>query len=972
MVWRAFLVIFISGLTIPARSATFTVQEQDFVFSPPNQTVSVGDTITWNNVGAIVHTTTSGTSGTPDGLWDSGTMNPGASFSFTFNVPAATYPYYCTFHYTIGMVGSVTVQGAHVPPSVSITSPANGATFPAGSAITVQASASSTDGTVTRVDFFENGNLFGSATAAPYSATFSGGAPGPYALTAVATDNQGATSTSTAVNVTIQPTTGGPTVAITSPTDGQVFPAGTNILVQATASETGGTITQVQFFANNISIGTVTTPPYEVTLASAASGSYALTAKATDNMGATATSPAVNITVQSTNGGPIVTITNPLNGQTFPPGTNILIHASASDNTGTITQVQFFTNNVSIGTVTNPPYDFLLTSVATGSYALKATATDNNGAVATSPLVNITVGGAQTNLPPTVAITEPTNGARFPANATITVSASANANAPGSQISKVEFFLGTNSVGVIFAGPFQISLSNLLPGSYRLTAKATDSHGGTATSSAVSFTVFGPPTVVLTKPATNSAFPVGNNVILIATVSTTGQKVDHVEFLVNGSVIGQATSTNNLYTAIWVPTAPGVFSLTAVAVDEFGQSGSSTPVLVRAFVPESTRPTIKITKAPPNNSRQTTGTVHIFGTAQNKIGIDHVQFQVNGGAFHFAVGTNSWQADVTLTPGKNAIGLQSVDLAGNTSVAVFRYYTYVVEVPLTVNIFGPGSVKPDLNGKSLQIGSVYHVTAIPNPQALFTGWTGAVSSASAQLSFQMQSNLVLNATFVPNPFIAVAGEYAGLVLNSNAPFPANSGFLTLQLAKSGTFSGKLAIAGASYSFHDRFNVSGSDKVPVMRPGLPPVTLTMQLDLTNNSNTLTGIATDGSWVSPLFAARNVFNATTAPATQAGVSHFALQRTPDDGGAVFGQATARIGLIGDVLINGKVTNGPAFSQATALSQDGDFPFYVSLSHGVEVVIGVLNASGSPAAVTGSVFWSKAETNGFSTTLVAAPGP
>ena len=967
MAWRAFLVILVSGLAIPARSATFTVQEQDFVFSPPNQTVSVGDTITWNNVGAIVHTSTSGTSGTASGLWDSGTMTPGGpSFSFTFNVPAGNYPYYCTFHYTIGMVGSVTVQGAHVPPSVSITSPANGATFPAGSSITVQASASSTDGTVTRVDFFQNGNLFGSATTAPYSATFSGGAPGPYALTAVATDDQGATSTSAPVNVTIQPTTGGPTVAITSPADGQVFPAGTNILIQATASESGGTITQVQFFTNNVSIGTVTAPPYNFLLTNVAAGNYALTARATDNMGASATSPAVNISVQSTNG-PTVTITSPTNGQTFPPGTNILIQASAADTTGTITQVQFFTNSVPIGTVTNAPYEVLLTSVAAGSYVLTATATDSTGASASSPPVSITV-GAQTNLPPTVVITEPTNGARFPSNATITVTA--NANAPGGEISKVEFFLGTNSVGVVLAPPFQVSLSNLRPGTYSLTAKATDNNGRTATSSPVSISVFGAPTVTLTKPATNSVFPIGNNVILAATVSTSGQKVANVQFLVNGSVIAQATT--NPYTAIWVPTAAGIFSLTAIAVDEFGQTGSSASLLVRAFVPESTRPTIRITKAPPNTSRQTTGVVHIFGTAQNKIGVDRVEFQVNGGTFHHAVGTNSWEAIVPLVPGKNAIGLRSVNLAGNSSVEVYRYYTYVVEVPLTVNIFGPGSVKPDLNGKSLQIGNVFHVTAIPNPQALFTGWTGAVSSASAQLSFQMQSNLVLNATFVTNPFIPIAGLYTGLVLNSNAPFPANSGFLTLQLAKSGTFSGKLAIAGASYGFHERFSVTGSNKVPVMRAGRPPVTLTLQLDLTNNSNTLTGTATDGSWISPLFATRNVFNATTTPTPQAGISAFVLQRTADDGGATVGKVMAFIGRIGDVIIQGKLTDGRKFNQMSALSPEGDFPFYVSLSQGVEVIIGVLNASGSPPAVSGTVFWSKADTNGFSTTLVAGPGP
>ena len=961
--WLTLLVISLSFLAIPTRSATFIVHEIDLAFSPVNQTVNAGDTILWTNIGAVTHTTTSGANGTPDQLWGSGNMVPGASFSFTFNVPAGNYPYFCTIHYPI-MVGSVTVQAAHVPPSVSITSPADGATFPAGSSITVQASASSTDGTVTRVDFFENGSLFGSATSSPYSATFSGGAPGQYALTAVATDNQGASSTSTAVNITIQPVSSGPTVAITSPVDGQTFLSGTNILVQATASENGGTISQVQFFVNNGLVGTVTAPPYNFLLTNVAAGSYALTAKATDNTGASATSSAVNITVQSLSGGPILSITSPISGQTFPAGTNILIQASASDSTGTITQVMFFTNNVSIGAVTNPPYNFLLSSVAAGSYSLTAKATDNNGASASSAPVNITV-GAQTNLPPTVVITEPTNGARFPANATITVSA--NASAPSGQISQVAFFLGTNSVGVVLAPPFQVNVSSLLPGTYSLTAKATDSNGKTATSPAVSISVFGPPTVTLTKPTTNAVFPVGNNVALSATVSTTGQRVANVQFLVDGAVVAQAVT--NPFTATWVPTTPGIYSLTAVAFDEFGQSGNSAAVEVRIFVPETTPPTIKITKAPPNSSRQHVGQISIFGTARNDIGIDHVEFQVNGGAFKPAIGTNSWEADVTLSPGKNAIGLRSVDLAGNDSIEVFRYYTYVVNVPLTVNTIGPGSVSPNLNGASLEIGNVYHLSAVPNEGALFTGWTGTVSSTFPHLSFQMQSNLVLNATFVTNPFIPIAGQYTGLVLNSNAVVPATSAFLTLQLEEPGSFSGRLAIGGASYSFHGQFSVSGSITVPVMRPGLVPVSLTMQLDLTNNSNSLTGTATDGIWISPLLAERNVFN-THSPPAQVGSASFVLAQTPDNGGATVAHALVTINRVGNAFVEGSTTDGHISSQSTSLSSDGDLPFYLSFTHGAEVMVGFLNVSGSPPSVSGSLFWSKATTNGFSTTLVVGP--
>jgi plastocyanin len=112
----------------------------DFGFAPQNATIAVGDTVTWTNTGSFAHTTTSGTTtgGTrhPDGLWDSGSMLPGKSFSHVF-AQAGTFPYYCTPHYT-SMTGTVTVKAAaNTPPRVSITSPADGATFPSPASVTI-------------------------------------------------------------------------------------------------------------------------------------------------------------------------------------------------------------------------------------------------------------------------------------------------------------------------------------------------------------------------------------------------------------------------------------------------------------------------------------------------------------------------------------------------------------------------------------------------------------------------------------------------------------------------------------------------------------------------------------------------------------------------------------------------------------------------------------------------------------------
>ncbi len=71
-------------------------------FNPSPVTVAVGTTVRWTNDDTIAHDSTSNTS-----VWDSGNLNPGAHFDFTFQT-AGTYPYHCALH--PGMTGTVVVQ----------------------------------------------------------------------------------------------------------------------------------------------------------------------------------------------------------------------------------------------------------------------------------------------------------------------------------------------------------------------------------------------------------------------------------------------------------------------------------------------------------------------------------------------------------------------------------------------------------------------------------------------------------------------------------------------------------------------------------------------------------------------------------------------------------------------------------------------------------------------------------------------
>ena len=82
-------------------------------YSPSEVTVEVGTTVTWTNDDGVLHTVTSGTSadnvGTPDGLFDSGFLNEGESWSYTFT-ETGEFDYYCSPH--PWMIGKVIVVPA--------------------------------------------------------------------------------------------------------------------------------------------------------------------------------------------------------------------------------------------------------------------------------------------------------------------------------------------------------------------------------------------------------------------------------------------------------------------------------------------------------------------------------------------------------------------------------------------------------------------------------------------------------------------------------------------------------------------------------------------------------------------------------------------------------------------------------------------------------------------------------------------
>jgi len=142
------------------------------------------------------------------------------NFAFTFTgVAAGTHSYTAVATDGQGLTGTSNVATVVViAPTASgvLLAPANKSFFVGPATITLLATAASSQGAVTQVQFFQNGSPVGTATQAPYSVTLTGVATGTYTFTAQVSDST-STVTSSAATVTVGTAS---TLRITSPTDG--------------------------------------------------------------------------------------------------------------------------------------------------------------------------------------------------------------------------------------------------------------------------------------------------------------------------------------------------------------------------------------------------------------------------------------------------------------------------------------------------------------------------------------------------------------------------------------------------------------------------------------------------------------------------------------------------------------------------------------------------------------------------------
>ncbi len=184
---------------------------------------------------------------------------------------------------------------------VNISSPTKSSAFYVPATITIDATASDPDGNIAKVEFYNGQTKLGEVALAPYSFTWKEVPEGTYIISAAATDNMNARTVSSSVTVVVEkaaPVVNQlPVVTIKNPNKGRKFKTSETIVLEAEASDPDGTITKIEFKSGDVILAELTEAPYIFNWQNTDTGTFIITAIATDNLGAVSQSSEVDFRV---------------------------------------------------------------------------------------------------------------------------------------------------------------------------------------------------------------------------------------------------------------------------------------------------------------------------------------------------------------------------------------------------------------------------------------------------------------------------------------------------------------------------------------------------------------------------------------------------------------------------------------------------------------------------------------------------
>lgn len=546
---------------------------------------------------------------------------------------------------------------------------------------------------------------------------------------------------------------------------------------------------------------------------------------------------------------------------------------------------------------------------------------------------------------PMVSITAPANGSIFSAPASFTLTATTS-DSGGGTITNVQFLQGSTLLGNVASAPFSIAVSNLSAADYTFSAVATDNTGLTATNS-ITIQVTPPvtppvigPTVAITNPANGSTLSAPASFTLAATVSDSSGTVTNVEFLQGATLLGNITSAP--FSVLVSNLSAASYTFSAIATDNTGLTASNS-ITINVAVGS---PVIflggNLAFGGVAVGSTASNTLTISNSGKTTLNVTNITYPAGfAGAFSGPIAPGGTQSvSVTFSPtaattyggtvtvvsdassGVNTIPLSGFGASGNSTLAII--------------INGSGTVSPNLNGKALKPGLKYRITAVPGSGEVFSSWSGSVNTNQNPLTFTMETSTVLQANFVPNPFLAAEGTYNGLFSATNGVTEDTAGMLSdLTIKESGTYSGALIIAGQKHTISGAFSLSGQATNHIT--GARALALEMSLVTSSNSGPqIIGTVAGSDFVATLLADRA---SGVLPSGQYTMLIPPAANSPQEspGGAGYAAIANQQGTI---KITGALADGTVLGQSVTVSEDGYVPVFSELYAGKGLLLGWIN--------------------------------
>ncbi len=558
-------------------------------------------------------------------------------------------------------------------PTISITSPLNGATV---SGIVSIYGTSADSATITSVGISIDGGSYLLATGTAswtYVLNASSLTNGAHSISAEAMDINGNTAIS---SITINVFNIGPSVFISTPVNNAVV-SGT-VTISGTAMETVGstvTISSVAISINGspyvLALGTASWS-YLLNTSTMSNGSYTITVKATDANGNFASS---FITVTVFNGDPTVLISTPTNnavvgGTITVSGTALQIPASSSPISEV--QVSFDSGPYSLALGTGSwNYTLNLSTFQNGNYILSAEAIDTNNDVGTSSITIHVFNGA-----PLISISSPTNNAVVAGTITIsgTSAETAGSSLPVSNV-QIQIDSGPYSLALgTAAWNYTLNTASMTNGTHSIDAEATDANGNISLSSITIHVLNFGPAVFISTPADNAV--VSGTITLSGTaLETAGSTVPIVNVQVQidtqpyALAVGTA-SWNYLINTALLNDGPNIIHVKVTDAD-----GNTDILLWNLFIFNGA-PSVSITY--PADNAVVSGTITITGTAMELatssaviVNIVNVQISIDSGPFSLLTGTSSWSYTLntsSIPNGAYVVTAKATDNLGDTAI----------------------------------------------------------------------------------------------------------------------------------------------------------------------------------------------------------------------------------------------------------------------------------------------------------------